>query len=301
MMSSILVATDLSEASDGVLRAAAALANLADAELHVIHALEVPMLPYSTADRAAASVDGWLAEARAALDEQFRRALPPQAEVSSVHLAVGSVHLAVLERAAEVAADLLVLGPHRLRPFGDRFLGSTADRVIRTASAPCLLVRGALDLPLRRLMLPTDLSEPAGGALRVALRWLAAFGAAADGDRRGAELLVVHVVPRMYEMPDFAFDQEVVVPEVERLIREALDEVEASAAVRERVTWGDVPADEILRVAVSEGADLLVLGTHGHGAVRRVLLGSVASALARGAPCSVLLVSPPSREGVKHE
>ena len=62
--------------------------------------------------------------------------------------------------------------------------------------------------------------------------------------------------------------------------------------VREEVCWGDVPAREILKAADREEADLVVMGTHGHGAVRRALLGSVATAVARDATCPVLLVPP---------
>ena len=62
--------------------------------------------------------------------------------------------------------------------------------------------------------------------------------------------------------------------------------------VRDEVCWGDLPAEEILRVAGRESADLLVIATHGYGAIRRALIGSVASSVARGASGPVLLVPP---------
>jgi nucleotide-binding universal stress UspA family protein len=299
MFHSILAATDISEASDPVLRAAAALAKLTGAELHVLHVIEVPGVPYAEPGRVVASVDGSLARARAAVAEQLARAVPEGVVPTSVEVVLQSVHAAILERVEATAAELIVLGPHRLRPFGDRFLGSTADRVIRTAPVPCLLVREPLDLPLRRVMVPTDLSEHAGRALDAALQWVGTLGAETDGGQAGAEVQVVHIVPRVYEMPDFAFDQEVVVPELERLIRQALEHHPAGAAIREQVFWGDLPADEVLRTASREHVDLLVIGTHGHGSGDRALLGSVASSIARGAPCPVLLV-PPSVDGVSN-
>jgi nucleotide-binding universal stress UspA family protein len=51
-----------------------------------------------------------------------------------------------------------------------------------------------------------------------------------------------------------------------------------------------VPKDAIVEEARSWGADLIVLGSHGYGRVRRVLLGSVAAAVVATAPCSVQVV-----------
>jgi nucleotide-binding universal stress UspA family protein len=60
-----------------------------------------------------------------------------------------------------------------------------------------------------------------------------------------------------------------------------------------RVTTGVVvgqPAHEIARQAELRAADVVVLGSHGHGLVRRFLLGSVADKVIRQAPCAVLVV-----------
>jgi nucleotide-binding universal stress UspA family protein len=298
MLRSILAATDLSDASDPVLRAAAALANLVDAEFHAVHALETPRLPYSARADQLSSGESGERRAERAVGEQIERALPPQARPASVQIKRSPVHTAILERAREVGAELIVLGPHRLRRFADRVLGSTADRVIRTAPVPCLLVREPLDLPLRRVMIATDLSEQAEAALDVAIRWVGFFGARADQAQGPAMLQVAHVIPRAYEMSDFAFDEEVILPELGRIVTRALERVGVRPEVEERVSWGDVPADEILAAARSERIDLLVGGTHGHGAIRRALLGSVASSIARAAPCPVLLV-PPAATGVE--
>jgi len=300
MFTSILVATDLSEASDTVVRAAAALSKLAEADLHLLHVVEITALPYATASEDLAKIDHSREAALDGMDEQAERAVPGTGSIASREVAIGPVHTALLQRAAEVGADLIVIGPHRLRPFGDRFLGSTADRVIRSSPIPCLLVREPMRLPLRAVMHPTDLSERSASALDVALRWTAALGARDDGSGPAAELQVVHVVPRMYEMPDFAFDEEVILPEVRRAIQEAIVRVPTAAEVSERITWGDLPADEILQSAERENVDLLVLATHGHGMVRRALLGSVASTVARAAPCPVLLV-PPIPDDTRHE
>ena len=53
------------------------------------------------------------------------------------------------------------------------------------------------------------------------------------------------------------------------------------------------PANEIVRYAESTAPTSIVLGSHGHGLVRRFLLGSVADKLVRQAPCAVLVVAAP--------
>jgi nucleotide-binding universal stress UspA family protein len=59
--------------------------------------------------------------------------------------------------------------------------------------------------------------------------------------------------------------------------------------VQRRVEYGD-PAAEIVRVAADEGYDVVVVGSHGSGFVKRVLLGSVSHHVLHQAPCPVLVV-----------
>lgn len=82
--------------------------------------------------------------------------------------------------------------------------------------------------------------------------------------------------------------------EEERTVRSRL------AAGADRLGVGDAevivlrdasPADGLRRLASEREAEMIVVGTHGHGAVRAALLGSTSHALAGNAPCPVLLVS----------
>jgi nucleotide-binding universal stress UspA family protein len=91
----------------------------------------------------------------------------------------------------------------------------------------------------------------------------------------------------------------VTTPEVTEELTEAL-QAEAQAGlertaralggdVQRRVEYGD-PAAEIVRVAADEGYDVVVVGSHGSGFVKRVLLGSVSHHVLHQAPCPVLVV-----------
>jgi nucleotide-binding universal stress UspA family protein len=290
---SILVATDLTEASDEVLRAGAAIAALTGAALHVVNALEIPATPYLDAFPLGADFDGWIRSAERELREQFARAVPERVEPASLHVVIYAAPLAILDRATEIEADLIVVGPHRRRAVGDRFLGTTSDRVLRSVSVPVLVVRAPLPMPLRRVRVPVDLSEPGRGALDAALGWTRDFGAGHDG--ADSELAVLHVVPKAFEAPDFAFDREVIAPELSREVEAARERtgIVPAGELREAVVWGDDAARAVLEHAERERVGLIVMGTHGYGFVRRLVIGSVASAVVREAPCSVLLIPPP--------
>jgi nucleotide-binding universal stress UspA family protein len=80
-------------------------------------------------------------------------------------------------------------------------------------------------------------------------------------------------------------DAPVLVQAASRLIRDAVPGVSVTTNIIE-----GIPQDAIVDEALSWGADLIVLGSHGYGRVRRVVLGSVAAAVVAKAPCSVQVV-----------
>lgn len=294
----VLVATDLGPGSEDVVRTAARVAAASGAELHVLHAFDWVPDPYP--ELIATPTPGFqdrVRDSERALDEQLRRTVPGGAAVAARRVVIDSPARAVLDYAEGVGAGLVVLGPHRRGGVGDFFLGSTADRVVRSAAAPCLVVRAPLRLPLRRVVVPMDLSAPSRGALEAALRACEALGDRGSAGELGPGAVsvdVVHVVPRVLAGEDFPFGEAVVGPELHREVEAVLGPAEdrADLEVREVVVWGDSAADEIVRVAAGHGADLVVMGTHGRGALGRALLGSVASSVARRAECPVLLVPP---------
>lgn len=290
---SILVASDLSEGSDEIVAAAGSLAAATEAELHLLHAFDFPAVGHTGDEVVPASFPDRIDVAVRALQAQAKRSVPPSVKVGSTTVEIYVAHRAILDAARGAAVDLIVLGPHRRGRTGDGILGSTADRVLRTAKAPCLVVRAPLSIPLRKVVTPVDLSEPARGALDMALEWSTMLGQSGEGTA-ATELLALHVLPRALDLPEFGIDPDASGARLHREIDEARQRIGGASqvAVREEVRWGDRPVDEIVRAASEESADLLVLGTHGHGVLTRALIGSVASGVAARADCPVLLVPP---------
>jgi len=292
---SILVAVDLSESAQSLLANAHSLATRTGAELHVLTSLEVPDLPYPGAG-STLDFQKQIHQARHTLMEQSAEALPEGQSPTSHCVAVESAPAAILDRAKEVGADLIILGPHRPRAFRGHILGNTADRVLRASNVPVLIIPDQMTLPLNRVVAAIDLSDPARGALDQAFLWAGKLGAAnGETGASEAELRVIHVIPRRYKEYDIPVDRAVIGPELHKEIEKAQQRVGGSdgLTVIQEAVWGNAPSEEIVRYTDAEDADFLVLGTHGYGAIGRALIGSVTSRVARSASCTMLLVPPP--------
>ena len=151
---------------------------------------------------------------------------------------------------------------------------------------------------LQNILCPTDFSELSVGAVNYAAMLAETFK---------ARLHLLHVVDQAYQYwmatgPE-AVPAAPAGPTPEELMETATKQMEdfASQYVPEKVqASGEVisgrPFLEIIRVAKEKKSDLIVIGTHGRGALRQVLLGSVAEKVVRKAPCPVLSVRDPGHK-----
>lgn len=85
---------------------------------------------------------------------------------------------------------------------------------------------------------------------------------------------------------------------VEKLVARIAAAAYAAGLSCSTVAADGVPAEEICRVAAESNARLIVVGSHGWGAARRLLSGSVSTALVHSAPCPVLVVRSPEHAHV---
>lgn len=282
-----------------VLSAAARVSAALGAELHVVHAAESgPMDPPLSAST---SVD--IETARAALDAYLYDALPDGTSTASRTVELGRAHRVIRATAEALGVDLLMMGPHRGGNLQAQFLGTTTDRVLRTMDRPCWVVRAEVALPLRRLTVAVDFSAVSARALDLALVLARSLGAAGDAST-GAEppaLDVIHVAWTVSLDDDPELEERELLPALREEIaaakkRTGLEEV---ATVRPQVLAGVDPARAVLSHAEQTQPDLIILGTHGRGAVARALVGDVASIVTRRAPTNVVLVPPePGTDGL---
>lgn len=140
-----------------------------------------------------------------------------------------------------------------------------------------------------RVLFATDGSENA----QAAAAWLAAFPLPADA--RALVLAVQEPPPSSLDIPTVRDFRRALIDEARRAAGSAAATLRARLRTIEvRVVTGD-PRQVIVRVATDWDADLVVVGARGLGPVATALLGSVSLAVARHAPCAVLVVRPSAR------
>lgn len=205
------------------------------------------------------------------------------------HLRRGTPHLEIRAVADKVDADLVVLGSHRPRRVLDGLLGTTADRVIRTSHRPCLVVNREVTHTPTRILVAWDLSPIANRALEVAAQWANAWASSTDTEASGVHIDILHVF-------DFARPGYVPSGKATDVLAERVFQLRTTAGPKVTVSPKTLSAplapEGILRAAEETEADLVFLGTHGHGYFLRTLLGSVASEVVRTMRLPVVVVPP---------
>ena len=197
----------------------------------------------------------------------------------------------ILKRAADLPADLIVMGTHGRSGFDRLVLGSVAERVLVKAKCPVLTIPGGAPpirpsgaLLFRNVLCPIDFSPSSIAALKFAERL------ASDG----AKLRVLHVAERLPSwqlvpaMATGAPDDplEVMAQARERVHHAVPSALRRAGNVKELVAEGDA-GDEILRVAGENQTDLIVMGAHA-GRAGLLGFGSTTHDVLRGATCPVL-------------
>jgi nucleotide-binding universal stress UspA family protein len=208
----------------------------------------------------------------------------------------GSTAAEILEQAASMRADLLVIGTHGRSGFDRLLLGSVAEKVLRKASCPVLTVPRRLPavpagpVLYKRILCPVDFSESSLHALKYAL----SMAQEADG-----QLTALHVVSHEFEripdLTDIGYDEKKTIraflKEREDILcgrlQEAVAGVTEFCRVESLITHGK-PWREVLRLAGAGQSDLIVMGVQGRGAADLLFFGSTTQHVVREASCPVL-------------
>ena len=154
-----------------------------------------------------------------------------------------------------------------------------------TVSAPSEPIAARRDPGrFRTVMLATDLSTASDAATTVALDLAASLN---------ARLLAVSVVdPGSLRLPGgrYAARVDQVRTERERFAQELVARGRSMGVSVDFLVWEGDPGEAIIDAAQAEGADMIIVGSHGRGAVGRFLIGSVSDHVVRNASCPVLVV-----------
>jgi len=301
MYRSLLVPLDGSAFGEQALPFALSIARRAGATVNLV-GVHVPYAFISDEGVTAWSYQ-WVAE----LMEQERAYLDGIAAAGPVpvtaKLLEGPVVAETLQHhATTIGADLIVMTTHGRGPLSRFWLGSVADEVVRRATTPVLLVRpqeGAADLAsdpvLKHILIPLDRSTLSEQVLEPAL---------ALGSLMQADYTLLHVYglstdpaldPMSYPLAGGTGPSlERMQTDTEAYVAQVAERLKGKGVqVQTQVAQGRHPASAILDAAQNLGVDLIALETHGRRGLTRLLLGSVADKVIRGASVPVLVHRSP--------
>ena len=294
---SILAATDFSETAQAGIDWSVEIARTHNARIELIHGLLMPNQMTDFVPSPPDFSDELQEAALGRLNEAVDQARTGGVEVGS-HLRLGLPSEVILEAAAEIPADLIVIGTRGLSGIRHLLLGSTAQRVVQRAPCPVLTVHpGDIDRhrAIRTVLVPTDFSTHAERGMAVAFDLL--------GNRlEGAKLVLLHVYHLPFEYTAYGtiptsldYFKDVEGAAQERLAKLAGPLREKGLTVETLCREG-YPPEVIVAEAEAAGADLIALGTHGRSGLAHLLLGSTAERVVQSAHCPVLTAKGAKRE-----
>jgi nucleotide-binding universal stress UspA family protein len=289
----VFAATDLSEAASEAIRQADEWARAVGAELVVCHVMPSPLGVNMLFPQLNAQIAIDLPARRERVIERLTAIMSNvtgrAADGYAVMVDDGHPAAVIVDKAERYLADLIVIGSHGHSGVRELVLGGVASQVVRHAHCPVLIAR-----PHPRtgvVLCATDFSDPAQPAVHAA---------AAEARRRGARLTLMHVLDIamatsglmamgfggvVYNLPRAQRE------EIERTVKVKLAEALAGAGMEgDTLVHEGSPAVAIAQAADELDAELVVIGTIGLSGWRRLTLGRVAEAVARTAPCPVLVV-----------
>jgi nucleotide-binding universal stress UspA family protein len=298
----ILCPIDFSDYSRHALDHAVAIARWYESTITVLHVFSTaPVAAYAPGAPGFGSIvltgadrDQLLVEI-----ERFIETEPTPEVPIEVVVREGSTTSEILTQAAELNADLLVMGTHGRSGFERLLLGSITEKVLRKAKCPVLTVPRrhpdavpATPVLFTRILCPVDFSDCSMQALNYAM------SLAQEAD---AHLTVVHVMayrldatPDMYDtiitddrlsLADYRMRRE---EDARQRLKEAIPETVAAYCSVDTIVTSGKPGREILRIAAEQQTDLIVIGVQGRGAADLMFLGSTTNHVVRAATCPVL-------------
>lgn len=283
----ILAATDFSTRSNRALRQAGLLAQSDRAQLHIVHVVDD--------DQPAELIRMEKREAERLLSEQMAAMSELQGASCRPMVVMGDPFDGILRAAAEVSADLIVMGTHRKQLLLDIFVGTTIERVIRKGSRPVLMVNNEAQRRYKNAVVALDMSEASAHALRTAL----AIGLVGE-----SEITLLHAFLPIgkTKMRIAGSDQTSIDSYVASERQRVTDELAGFLVANNfgqgrwpiRVAEGE-PMDVMSRALSEMRPDLLVMGTHGRSALLRALIGSVIEEALRSLNVDILAVPPVKR------
>jgi nucleotide-binding universal stress UspA family protein len=286
MCENILLPFDGSDGAAEVLHHASELAHWADATIRVLYVADTTRDSVTVVEADTVDV---LVQKGNEIVEEAGKTLDTLGASYETDVVQGNPAPTIADYAERYDQDLVVMPTHGREGLSRYVLGSVSEKVVRLSSVPVLTVRmqpdETLTFPYENILLPTDGSEAATGAIERTLSFAASLDA------------TVHVLSVVEESaPGLDLGPTDSDNENDRNATEAVEAAISEAEARgvsntvRHVEQGN-PVEEILEIIESFDIHAVGMGTTGKRGTDRILLGSVAEKTVRSAPVPVMTVA----------
>ncbi|WP_287155588.1 universal stress protein [Candidatus Solincola tengchongensis] len=285
MFSRLLIATDLSPASNAVVNCLGGLRAYGAGQCLLMMCL--------SAQEAMATALSYSIDAFEKAMGVQKEILEKQGFAVETRVVIGSAKSEVTRTADEEDYSLIVVGSQGHSLVGDMLLGGVAYGIIHSARRPVLVIpirkkhheenepgNGCLPVErcafTRHVLFPTDFSENADHAFAYVEKM------AKEGARR---VTILHVMDK--EHLGHRLEEELVTDRLdtmEKILRSG-----SGVKIEKRIVYGS-PFTEIIRTIREEDVQLVVMGSQGRGFIKEVFLGSVSHNVARTSDAPIMLV-----------
>lgn len=290
----ILFPTDFSIGAEHAFEHASRLALEFDAELHVLNVMPpnkpAPEDPMDYLGLEKENLDTWSDAAHPQVSGNLK--------VVHARVQVTSPPEGIIYYADNHHIDLIVMSTHGRRGLDHFLVGSVAEDVVRHATCPTYTVREAVSPTrsdsIRSVLVPIDFSSASVLPVTYAKELCA---------RRGADLKLLHVVEEAVFPTTYGVDSvAIAVPKILERSRIAMQRLVDSTPGPDVRTSTHVLIGHVAKGIVDfideNGIDLVVMATHGHGGIERLVIGSVTEKVIRTANCPVLSLKAAARHFV---
>lgn len=292
----LLVTTDFSKPARLMIPYAFKLASVLSLRLIILHVVKAPPGFEQWSPAARRSIQALKTKALLELGRIVRLA-NENGLMADHRLLVGIPEDSILDIARDPGVACVAMGTHGKTGWDRLRLGSVAESTVRQAPCPVLTVPASVTrspsvnpsrLSIARLLVATDFSTSSKAAL-----WTAIVLA----KRLNARAVLVHAVepPGSLQSGPLRADELSRRRSTQRL-QKMISASRASEVIDDKIVIAGNPVEVVLDQAKHRKTDLIIVGTHGRRGMKRLMLGSVAEAVSRKAPCPVFVVKAQVRK-----
>jgi nucleotide-binding universal stress UspA family protein len=267
-----------------------------NADMTLVHVIDLPERP-AFAEELLPATDTIESVARRSAERHMRKAIASISPRAGFEIRFGKPHEQIVEAARARRAEVFIVGPHDDRHARSRWLGATAERIVRTSPIPVLVTVDPPPRPPQTLLVPVNESRLTGSILAWASQFAESFDAEVKLLHVWSESLYAYVASMSHaESSDELTAQRAVEQEIRDATTHWLADL-TEAGFRGRraaaiVRHGQV-ADVTLDIAAATHADLIVMGRSGGLVMSPPPFGSTLRTVLHRAPCSVFVVAEP--------